>query len=212
MGVGSTTGEHQNVIRKHGSALRAAVTAVAVLSVSAPAASAAGWASPQTVATKTAAESSVTPGGAGIDDAGNAVALVARHPTSRDATIWVAQQPFGGGWGALAQLPIAGPNGTWFAENGAGSQVAAVPDNGRNKVVLYARPAGGLWSAGHLVDRGAATAALAIDRDGNAVFTSADGAGNPSTPWAVIYRASTGTWSAPANLAPPGNYGRSNLD
>jgi hypothetical protein len=183
----------------------------ALAALGAPAAQAAGWSSPQTIATANTGER-VVGSGVALADSGGASALVARCQLHADGCpeTDLVNRPAGGAWQAPVPLVGASDRPLAFAGNGRGDQAIAYSHAGGT--LIFLKHAGGAWDAGTLLARPASSSiGLALDPAGDAVISAVAGLFPHATPWGSVRAASASQWAPPVDLATGGSYGAGNL-
>jgi hypothetical protein len=186
-------------------ALLSLLLVAGMLSTTISSASAASWLAPQNVP--------LSVGDLGFDEDGNAIAVGIGASSGGDAIIRAMVRPFGGQWSA--SVPVSGSGDSevqrpQLAVNAHGDAVAvwsAYDDAASKEVVRVAsRPAGGTWSAPHIISEGAVFSGgqdVAIDAQGNATVIWSEIVGDPDPTWLerAATRPSGGDWSDPVDLS-----------
>lgn len=176
-----------------------------MLSTTIGSASAASWLAPQNVP--------LSVGDLGFDEDGNAIAVGIGANSGGDAIIRAMVRPFGGQWSA--SVPVSGSGDSQaqrpqLAVNAHGDAVAVWSASNetamKDVVQVSSRPAGGAWSAPHIVSEGAVFSGgqdVAIDAQGNATVIWSEIVGDPDPTWLVraATRPSGGDWSDPVDLS-----------
>ncbi len=176
-----------------------------MLSTTVGSASAAGWLAPQNVP--------LAVGDLGFDEDGNAIAVGIGANSGGDAIIRAMTRTVGGQWSASVPVSSSGDSAVQrpqLAVNADGDAVAvwsAFNDAATKEVVrVSSRPAGGAWSAPHIISEGAVFSGgqdVAIDAQGNATVIWSEIVSDPDPTWLVraATRPSGGDWTDPVDLS-----------